>query len=128
MTQTAAIVTIRALGMTASSNDGEIRVDFKLGDARRTPDSAYFTNDPQDALDTARHMVTHNRPFVTLSLNENDAYRLLDALTYARMALEDVQRRWTSAATAPSFQRIAGDKIAAYQALYEVIRKDIEGA
>ena len=44
---------IRKLGMAVMLNAGEWRIDYKRDDARRTPDSSYFTNDRQDAFNTA---------------------------------------------------------------------------
>lgn len=47
---------IRKLGLAVQKNDGEWRVDYKRSDPRKSLDSCYFTNDKQDALDTAKSM------------------------------------------------------------------------
>jgi len=43
---------LAAEGMSLRHNDGEYRVNFRNG----TEDSAYYTNDLQDAVDTGRSM------------------------------------------------------------------------
>jgi NACalpha-BTF3-like transcription factor len=45
--------TIRALGLTVTRVDGEWRVNYQGGKEA----TAYYTDDPQAALDTARAMV-----------------------------------------------------------------------
>lgn len=52
LTQKAMMAAIRELGMTVSVRDGEIRVNHK-GYSEAT---AYYTDDRQDAVDTARAM------------------------------------------------------------------------
>lgn len=52
--------TIRAMGMSVRVKDGEIRVNYKNGDES----TAYYTNDRQDAVDTAcimRHKQQYGR-------------------------------------------------------------------
>lgn len=50
-TYTQAAKAIRALGLTVSRSDGEIRVAFKGNES-----AAYYTDCPEDALATAQHM------------------------------------------------------------------------
>lgn len=52
MTQTEMIKRINDLGLTARVKDGEIRVNFKNG----KEETAYYTTDRQDAVDTAAAM------------------------------------------------------------------------
>lgn len=50
---------IRALGMACQKNNGEWRIDYKIGDMRRVAGeygTSYFTDDKQDALETAKVM------------------------------------------------------------------------
>jgi hypothetical protein len=47
---------IRQMGLTASYNNGEYRIDFKKDDPRRTAETSYFTTDQTDAFATARFM------------------------------------------------------------------------
>lgn len=55
LTQKDALNAIRWLGFHARVRDGEYRVTYgRTNDERE--DNAYYTDDPQDALDTARHM------------------------------------------------------------------------
>jgi hypothetical protein len=53
-----ALTEIRLLGLTASysSDWKEFTVNFPKGDGRRTNQSDFKTQDPQDAVDTARFM------------------------------------------------------------------------
>ena len=52
LTHTAAFKAIRDLGMTVHCCDGEWRVNFPNGKEA----TAYYTDDAQDAVDTARAM------------------------------------------------------------------------
>jgi hypothetical protein len=52
---------IRTMGMAVSLNNGEWRVDYRKGDSRRSLDSCYYTDDKQDALQTAEVMSRWNR-------------------------------------------------------------------
>jgi len=58
MTQREAKQAVQALGLVLrySVEYAEYRVDYRPDDTRRSADSAYFTTDRQDAVDTARHM------------------------------------------------------------------------
>jgi len=58
MRQKDAFAAIRALGLTISKCNGEYRVAFP-GPGNEA--SAYYTNDLQDALNTARAMHAHAR-------------------------------------------------------------------
>lgn len=49
----AAFVTIRDLGLTVRKTDGEYRVAFR---GPNNEETAYYTNDLKDAVDTARSM------------------------------------------------------------------------
>lgn len=60
MTVRAAVAAIRALGMAAKHHDGEYRVTFHVRDVPSAQDrerAAYYTNDPHDAVATARAMM-----------------------------------------------------------------------
>jgi len=46
---------IRKMGLAVQLNDGEWRVNYKRDDVRRQGDG-YYTDDKQDALDTAKVM------------------------------------------------------------------------
>ncbi len=52
MNQTEALNEIRSLGMTATVKEREFRINYKGG----SEETAYYTDDPQDAVDTAKHM------------------------------------------------------------------------
>lgn len=52
---------IRALGMAVSLKNGEWRIDYKIGDSRRSSDSCYYTDDKMDALQTAEVMSRWDR-------------------------------------------------------------------
>lgn len=84
LTQRAVLKTIRLdLGLTANVVNGEYRVNYRKHDPRYRPEwngpitkdaqagSCYFTNDPQDALDTAAAMSRHKKhlegPFALLT-------------------------------------------------------------
>lgn len=60
ISKTSAIKAIKDLpGITARSTEcGEIRVNYKMGNES----TAYYTDDAQDALDTAKMM--HNNPTI----------------------------------------------------------------
>ena len=45
---------IRSLGLTVAKYDGEWRIDYPR--TRRSQDSAYFTMDREDAIETAKRM------------------------------------------------------------------------
>jgi hypothetical protein len=68
MTKTQAIQAIRALGMAVRPTGfgSELRVSYKMPDLSedsrlRAEASAYYTDDPQDAVDTATRMAeAHN--------------------------------------------------------------------
>lgn len=49
------VTAVRALGLIARyvSEYAEWRIDYRQNDARKTADSAYFTNDRQDAYQTS---------------------------------------------------------------------------
>ncbi len=58
MTQAETIKAVRALGLVCVWDRvwAEWRVDYKPGDARRSPLSAYHTTDREDAVGTAQMM------------------------------------------------------------------------
>jgi hypothetical protein len=60
MTQRDTIQTIKAMGMTCRYDRvwQVYIVNYRLGDIRRTADSSYDTNDKDDALDTAKAMLS----------------------------------------------------------------------
>jgi hypothetical protein len=65
MTVTETMKRIRALGMTVRYRDREWRINHPKG----SENTAYYTGDPDDALDTAKAMVGNRDPqFVTKPL------------------------------------------------------------
>jgi hypothetical protein len=58
MTQREAKQAVQALGLVLryTPEYDEYRIDYRPDDARRSGDSAYFTQDRTDAVDTARRM------------------------------------------------------------------------
>jgi hypothetical protein len=52
MTTKNVLAAIRAEGMTAAYDNREYRVNYRAGKEV----TAYYTNDPQDAIDTAKYM------------------------------------------------------------------------
>jgi hypothetical protein len=61
---------IRALGMAVQYNDKEWQVNYRREDLRRTPESSYFTNDNQDALDTAIAMSKYKKSLSYVERNK----------------------------------------------------------
>jgi len=60
MTVAEARKAIQALGLTLRYLGGEYRVDFRY--SHRQHDTAYYTNDLEDAVGTARLMAAEGRP------------------------------------------------------------------
>jgi hypothetical protein len=68
MTQKQLIQAVRALGLVCRVTDGEYRISFPVSQAvtaDRAEASAYYTDDRQDALNTAQAMARAYQPTVT---------------------------------------------------------------
>ncbi len=54
---------VRALGMTCNYRPDymEWRIDYRRSDSRWTPDTAYYTTHPDDAVESARLMMQAER-------------------------------------------------------------------
>lgn len=62
------LAAIRAIGCTASHRDGEYRVNLKGA----FEVAAYYTNDPQDAIDTAQAMIREQAKFNRVDFRVQD--------------------------------------------------------
>lgn len=59
LTRTIRLIQDMGLRCATTGYGDELKVDYHVGDPRRTRDSAYFTNSRLDALETARLMASY---------------------------------------------------------------------
>ena len=61
MTKAMVIATVRALGLSVRYQAvfHEWKIDYRQDDPRRSAESAYFTNDSDDAIATAKAMAAY---------------------------------------------------------------------